>query len=102
MQKQITLHCALQGWPVKGWTSTAPAVDFTHDCDSEGGSSGAPVFDAAGRIVGLHHYGHNVDPATCRDTDAVNKAVRIDQIIDFLKTNRARNNNVVDKLAIVP
>jgi V8-like Glu-specific endopeptidase len=32
-------------------------TDFTHTCDTAGGSSGAPVFDQEGRLVGLHHYG---------------------------------------------
>jgi V8-like Glu-specific endopeptidase len=101
MRKQITMHCGVQSWSVPGWTAGASTVDFSHDCDTEGGSSGAPVFNTSGQIVGLHHYGHAVDPATCRDTDSVNKAVRIDQIIDYLTRNRANNGNVVDKLSIV-
>lgn len=33
-------------------------TDFYHLCDSEGGSSGSPVMDAAsGEVVGLHHAG---------------------------------------------
>jgi hypothetical protein len=100
MQKQITMHCGVQAWSVQGWTAAASNADFAHDCDSEGGSSGAPVFNASGQIVGLHHYGHAVDPVSCRETDAVNKAVHIDQIIDFLTRNRANNGNVVDKLPI--
>jgi hypothetical protein len=32
--------------------------DFSHLCDSEGGSSGAPLMDeATGRVVGLHYWG---------------------------------------------
>lgn len=31
--------------------------DFSHTCDTRGGSSGSPVFNAQGVLVGLHHYG---------------------------------------------
>lgn len=31
--------------------------DFAHGCDTLGGSSGSPVLNLAGDVVGLHHYG---------------------------------------------
>jgi len=31
--------------------------DFGHKCDTESGSSGAPVLDLYHRVVGLHHFG---------------------------------------------
>lgn len=101
MQKQLTRHCGVQSWTVPGWINRTPDIDFSHDCDTEGGSSGAPVFNSAGAVVGLHHHGRNIDPNTCRETDNVNKAVRIDRIVEFLETNKANNENVAAKLSIV-
>jgi S1-C subfamily serine protease len=36
--------------------------DFEHTCDTEGGSSGSPIFNEEGLVVGIHHYGF--DPAS--------------------------------------
>ena len=53
--KQISfIQCAAMDVPVDGRASD---TDFLHTCDTAGGSSGSPVFDATGRLVGLHHYG---------------------------------------------
>lgn len=35
----------------------APDSDFSHLCDTLGGSSGSPVINQEGKVVGLHHYG---------------------------------------------
>ena len=32
-------------------------TDFAHGCDTLGGSSGSPVINLRGQVVGLHHYG---------------------------------------------
>jgi V8-like Glu-specific endopeptidase len=98
-QKQVTAPCSTKALAWKGWQGT-PDVDFKHDCDTEGGSSGAPVFNATGEVIGLHHYGHDVDLNTCQDTDSDNKAVRIAEIVRFLDGRRSSNGNVVDKLTI--
>jgi V8-like Glu-specific endopeptidase len=100
MQKQLTRHCGVQSWTVPGWIGQTPNLDFSHDCDTEGGSSGAPVFNGAGAVVGLHHHGHGIDPATCQETDKVNKAVRMDRIVEFLDANKANNGNVAARLSI--
>lgn len=55
-----------------------------HTCDSEGGSSGGPLFDDAGRLVALHYHGVDIDPETCERKDNVNKAVTVKSILDYL------------------
>ncbi|MGB2200275.1 MAG: trypsin-like serine peptidase [Pseudooceanicola atlanticus] len=56
-----------------------PETDFTHTCDTAGGSSGAPIFDVTGRLVGLHHFGF-------QDGEAwdSNRGVHADRIQDWL------------------
>ncbi len=77
--KQISItNCGWLEWPVPG---RAPDTDFTHTCDTAKGSSGAPVFDIDGRLVGIHHFGF-------RDLDndlwTENRAVRIGLIAAWL------------------
>ncbi|WP_306736098.1 trypsin-like serine peptidase [Marimonas arenosa] len=77
--KQISiLDCAAGEIRVDG---RAQATDFTHTCDTAGGSSGAPVFDAHGALVGLHHFGF-------QDGEAweTNRAVHADLIAAWLET----------------
>jgi len=53
--KQVSfINCGVLASPVDG---RGTASDVAHSCDTAGGSSGAPVFDAAGHVVALHHYG---------------------------------------------
>ena len=59
------------------------ASDFAHQCDTLGGSSGSPVFNVAGEVVGLHHWGRD---AVGRYSDA-NRAVRIGPIKEFLASH---------------
>lgn len=79
---------------------TKRPADFTHRCDTEGGSSGAPVFDAEGNVVGLHHHGFEAEMVngTCPPTDNLNKAVRMEKILEFLEL---RYNTVYKKLKVV-
>lgn len=83
-QKHISDNCQIDKAEYPGWRGD-PAVDFTHVCDTEAGSSGAPVFNLQGELLGLHHLGFDFDRNTCRQTDRVNKAVRIDRIVEFLR-----------------
>jgi hypothetical protein len=68
-------------------TEVGPAR-FRHTVNTEPGSSGAPVFDAALRLVGIHHAGHTGGPGPALTynegiplgailTDAVAKGVAI-------------------------
>jgi V8-like Glu-specific endopeptidase len=50
------VNCLAGAVPVDG---RAAATDFTHSCDTVGGSSGAPIFNENGEVIGLHHYGFN-------------------------------------------
>ncbi len=66
-------------------------TEFTHNCDTEAGSSGAPVFDQNGRVVGLHHLGYEqLDNGDC---DNHNKAVHIGEIIAELMTQAPKEAN---------
>ncbi|WP_404373702.1 trypsin-like serine peptidase [Sphingomonas sp. MMS24-J45] len=74
--KRISQPCAATARR-RAWTDGASATDrpeFEHTCDSEPGASGAPIFDGAGQLVGLHHLGFE----TCGGvSDRRNKAVGI-------------------------
>ena len=64
-------------------TGRGTGTDFTHTCDSAGGSSGAPVFDAEGHLVGLHHYGF-AEAQVQEWTE--NRAVRLERIRNWVAT----------------
>ena len=80
--KQISfIECRTLAIPVNG---RAADSDFTHTCDTAGGSSGAPVLDAEGRLVGLHHYGFKDGQV---DDWTENRAVRMDTIRSWIGSN---------------
>jgi V8-like Glu-specific endopeptidase len=63
-------------------TALQPATDFGHECDTEGGASGAPIQDVNGIVVGIHHYGFNMDlPPEQR----VNQGVKMGEILKYLE-----------------
>lgn len=80
MAKQVTKKdCVLIDQSFPSWIQRVEGTDFTHKCDTEGGSSGAPVYDRNGAVIGLHHEGFTRDRESGQ-CDYKNKAVRIDRI----------------------
>jgi len=55
----------------------APNSDFRHQCDTDSGTSGAPILDSEYYVVGLHHWGG----ASKSGGDTANQAVRMDHIV---------------------
>lgn len=100
LRKQISLqHCEVDASEFDGWTGK-PKTEFTHRCDSDAGSSGGPVFDTDGALVGLHHLGYKYDQQCVPDER--NKAVRIAEILDFLKREHERDATRTAWLEIAP
>lgn len=81
IRKKISQGCQV-GERFANWEEPSRMTDFTHTCDTAGGSSGAPVIDKEGRLVGLHHLPYQFrDDGTC---DRKNKAVGADLLKDLL------------------
>lgn len=60
--------------------------DFSHLCDTKGGSSGSPVIDNTSqdfRVIGLHHLGFDTGNQLL-----VNRAVRIGSILELIRRER--------------
>ena len=53
--------------------------------DTQEGSSGSPVFDADGGLIGLHHVGGNPQEVTGRVPISKNEGIRIPRIVEGLK-----------------
>jgi hypothetical protein len=79
--KLMSFACNVAEASYKGWQG-GTETEFTHRCDTEGGSSGAPVFTESGALVGLHHLGFSMVAGQC---DKKNKAVYIDEIMADIK-----------------
>jgi S1-C subfamily serine protease len=83
--KQISMNCPAMADAVAGTGTVDLSKDFAHQCDTEGGSSGAPVLDTSGRVVGIHHLGfQRPSPNSC---DFLNKAVQVGKLIDLIHTD---------------
>lgn len=85
--KQISSNCVVRQASYKGWQDAATASEFTHGCDTEGGSSGAPVLNKQGELVGLHHLGFDFDTVKCEPVDKENKAVKISAILKAIESD---------------
>ncbi|MEM1237622.1 MAG: serine protease [Pseudomonadota bacterium] len=73
--KQISdIDCLVDLTPVNGY---ATDLDFAHTCDTITGSSGSPVLNGQGEVVGLHHLGHD---SSGRFVD-LNRAVHIRHVM---------------------
>lgn len=87
--KSITERCSVAKPTFDGWRGGAD-VDFTHDCDTERGSSGGPIFNARDELVGVQHLGFTYD-SDCKRKDSENKAVKASSIMQSLPLDvRAR------------
>ena len=88
--KQETAACRILAM---GPNASAQSTEFTHDCDSEQGSSGGGLFKQSADklvLIGLHHAGFRREVGTCKALDRVNRGVRLNAVRDFLATARAK------------
>lgn len=86
--KSRSTNCSLRALDVPGWRTPGTNTEFAHICDTEGGSSGAPILDESYRVRGLHHLGFESQPGTCEPIPGgTNKAVWIDAIVNDLRRN---------------
>lgn len=88
-RKQVSIDCHVTNAARPGrmpGAGVAELTDFAHDCDTEGGSSGAPVFGVDGALVGLHRAGH--ESSQSNQCDYQNKAVHIRRILEDIKASR--------------
>lgn len=84
-QKRISV-CSVTNDAYSGWQDGGRKTRMTHTCDTESGSSGAPVFDVGGAVVALHHHGFERD-SRCEPTDKLNKAIRMDAILESIRNS---------------
>ena len=84
--KSVTRGCTVLKAGIRSWTGTdadEPKTEFTHNCTTEAGSSGGPVFSSALKMIGIHHLG--VD--STRDEPG-NFAVGLSFILDEIKRGK--------------
>ena len=63
-------------------------VGIRYTADTEGGSSGSPVFNNQWNLVALHHAGWSGS-----DGSATNEGIRIASIVDFLDAKNENESN---------
>nr|WP_284507946.1 serine protease [Caballeronia sp. NCTM1] len=69
-------HCAITSAFLRSPTSQHQD-DLGHSCDAAKGSSGSPLLDSDGKLIGVHHWG--ID-STLGDLADTNRAVRLDKL----------------------
>ena len=84
--KQLSWNCTVSDPQWAGWQDAAVRSEFSHVCDTEAGSSGAPIFNERNELVGIHHLGFAFDSTKCEYRDHVNKAVAISDILENVRT----------------
>lgn len=100
--KQISSQCNIDRHSYQGWQQANKNTEFTHLCDTESGSSGAPVFDSNGFLLGLHHLGFD-RKTDCSATDKRNKAVAITEILSDISANPDPEiHKFLEKLSFAP
>ncbi len=70
--------------------NSSALTDFGHTCDTEDSSSGSPVLllgggNRVGKVVGLHHLPFRTDDPSSPTPEAVNRAVMVSKIVDYIK-----------------
>ena len=84
MGKQASISCFAMTSGVSTFATVDLTRDFAHRCDTERGSSGAPVLDSSGQVVGIHHEGFEKLPG--EQCDFLSKAVQVTKLTDLLAT----------------
>jgi V8-like Glu-specific endopeptidase len=88
--KFVSFSCAVSEAERSAWDGSGRQTEFAHNCDTEGGSSGAPIFTLGGQLVGLHHMGYEPIPGDPGNRcDQKNKAIHIDAILADIKDRRS-------------
>lgn len=87
LEKSVSFaNCRVLNANFHGWKQSdvpGKGTELTNSCDTEPGASGAPVLDASGNMIALHHLGF-VDGNGCKTEKHENKAVLISSIVDHI------------------
>jgi hypothetical protein len=92
--KLLSRGCSAE---LKSVANQAGTNEFAHTCDTEAGSSGAPIFNNSGRLVGMHHRGF-LRNGVCEVVGPKrNYAI---PIVDIVANLRSRNADLAKQLRI--